>query len=129
MWTVRCKSQKKFTPSARNIWNPRTLLFLIPVSNWHWRWAPPGSILELPAKVSRERESKWRFYALHQTRLWLRTLEASGFRCKRKKGGHARYCCGNTNIDVPIHQKELSKVVIASIRRALKRAQEGSAVA
>lgn len=54
------------------------------------------------------------------TRLWLKRLHQHGFVRKRCKGGHARYSNGRQHVDVPIHQKELSRLVIASIKRVLK---------
>lgn len=60
---------------------------------------------------------------MFSTRLWLQRLHKHGFRIKRHNGGHARLSNGAYSIDIPIHQKELSRVVIASIKRVLRACQ------
>lgn len=58
--------------------------------------------------------------ALYSTRIWLKRLHQHGFIRKRCNGGHARFSNGRYHVDVPIHQKELSRIVIASIKRAIR---------
>lgn len=57
---------------------------------------------------------------MYHTQTWIRLLHSNGFICKRKRGGHARFACGSISVDLPIHKKELSRIVIASIKRALR---------
>lgn len=59
---------------------------------------------------------------MYNTYVWLRILRRLGFSLKRARGGHARFARGNVNIDVPVHQKELSRTVVANIRKAIRAA-------
>lgn len=67
-----------------------------------------------------EQKNQKEGWALYNRRIWLRKLLNAGFRLRRTNGGHARYTCNTINIDVPIHQRELSHTVVASLRRAIR---------
>lgn len=60
---------------------------------------------------------------MYTTRFQLQLLHKAGFRLVRTNGGHARFRSENgTVIDVPIHQRQLSRTVVASIKHALREA-------
>ena len=61
---------------------------------------------------------------MFNTRFQLALLRDNGFRLLRTKGGHARYGYKKFHVDVPIHTREVSPNVRASIKRIIQRAQE-----